>query len=144
MKKAIQHKRRNMLAKGVFLLHDNSRTHMASATRPLLNSFGCDGLCHFPHSPELMPSDGHLLTSLKLLMDEKSFATNEEVSGGGDLEEIKGDGGRFFQGGIKKLNCRLTTFIEIIYLELQSHTIFIFRPYLLGLCKVGRDIGENT
>jgi histone-lysine N-methyltransferase SETMAR len=63
--RAIQNRRRGMLTKGVCLLHDNARPHVACHTKALLEKFGWDLISHPPYSPDLAPSDYHLFLNLK-------------------------------------------------------------------------------
>ncbi|GBM89676.1 Histone-lysine N-methyltransferase SETMAR [Araneus ventricosus] len=51
LSRAIQNKRRGMLAEGILLFHDNARPHTAAQTRDLLNSFGWDVLNPLEHRP---------------------------------------------------------------------------------------------
>jgi hypothetical protein len=62
-----------MLTKGVCLLHENAKSHMANTMKELLASFKWDVLNHSAHSPDLASSDYYLLTSLKLHMGGKRF-----------------------------------------------------------------------
>ena len=79
LKRAIQNKRREMLTKGVCLLHDNARPHTANASKAILDSFGWDILNHPAYSSDLAPSDFHLFTSLKTHMGGKKISTDKEV-----------------------------------------------------------------
>jgi len=111
LRRAIQNKRRGLLTSGVCLLHDNARPHTANVTKQLLDSFGWDVLNHPPYSPDLAPSDYHLFTSLKKHMGGKKFSADEEVKGAVD-KWTKEMAAEFYEAGIKKLICRLTTCIE--------------------------------
>lgn len=111
LRRAIQNKRRGLLTKGVCLLHDNARPHTANVPKQLLSSYGWDVLSHPPYFPDLVPSDYHLFTSLKMHMGGKRFSSDEEV-----MEEVKKWSkelaGDFFDTGIKKLIPRLKKCIE--------------------------------
>jgi hypothetical protein len=63
--RAIQNKRRGMLMAGVVLLHDRACLHTAACTQALLEHFNWELFGHPPYSPDLTPSDYHLLTYLK-------------------------------------------------------------------------------
>jgi histone-lysine N-methyltransferase SETMAR len=56
LRSAIKNKRRGILTKGVYLLHDNARPHTARETQKLLRQFGWDILFHLPHSPTWPPA----------------------------------------------------------------------------------------
>lgn len=92
LRKAIQNKRR------------------ANATKELLASFKWDVLNHPAHSPDLVPSDYYLFTSLKLHVGGKRFSTDEEVKE--EVEKRTKELARnYFEEGIK-LVPRFTTCIE--------------------------------
>ncbi|GFV30399.1 transposase [Trichonephila clavipes] len=57
IRRALQNKRRGMLLKDVFLLHDNARPR---TNRDLIEVFGWEVLDHAPYNPNLTPSDFHL------------------------------------------------------------------------------------
>jgi len=65
LKRAVQCKRPQMLDKRVLLLHDNARPHTACATVNLLERWSWEILEHPPYSPDLAPSDFHLLPNMK-------------------------------------------------------------------------------
>ncbi|KAJ4425610.1 hypothetical protein ANN_27806 [Periplaneta americana] len=79
LRRAIQNKRRGMLSRGVVLLHDNARPHTAASTRELLDHFGWEIFDHPPYSPDLAPSDFHLLTKLKDFLGGTHFGSDEEL-----------------------------------------------------------------
>jgi hypothetical protein len=58
---AIPNKRRGMLTYCVMLLHDKARPHTATRTRALLEHFSWELFDHSSYSPDLAPSDYHLL-----------------------------------------------------------------------------------
>ncbi|KAG8237140.1 hypothetical protein J437_LFUL011188 [Ladona fulva] len=99
------------------------RPHTALAL-VLLDSFGWDVLNHPSNSPDLVPSDYNLFTSLMAHMGGIKFSINEQVQ-----KEVlkwgKGLAGEFFEGGIKKIVPRLTTCIEWDgdYVEKQSTSV---------------------
>jgi histone-lysine N-methyltransferase SETMAR len=80
LQRLIQNKRRGMLTKGVILLHDNARPH--TLTKALLRQFNWEILEHPPYSPDLAPSDYHLLTKMKVWLANQCFKTNEELMDG--------------------------------------------------------------
>jgi histone-lysine N-methyltransferase SETMAR len=64
LKKVIWHDRLGLLTKEV-LLNNNAQVHSAAATVYLLNYSGWEILPHPPTSPDLAPSDFHLLPKMK-------------------------------------------------------------------------------
>jgi hypothetical protein len=77
--RAIQNKRCGMLTYSVVLLHNSVRLHTAACTRSLLEHFIWELFDHSPYSPDLAPSDYHLFTYLKNLLQSQSFNSNEEL-----------------------------------------------------------------
>ncbi|KAG8176077.1 hypothetical protein JTE90_025535 [Oedothorax gibbosus] len=65
LRRSIQNKRRGKLSKGIVLLHDNARPHVANRTKDLITSFKWETLDHPPYSPVLAPSDYHMFLHLK-------------------------------------------------------------------------------
>jgi len=59
----IQNKRRVMFSRGVVMIHDN--THPHTAMQNLIPTFCWEQFDHPPYSPDLAPSDFHLLLHLK-------------------------------------------------------------------------------
>jgi histone-lysine N-methyltransferase SETMAR len=82
LRRAFQSKRRGMLSRDVCLLHDITRPHCTHVTTALLEQFKWDILGHPPYSPELAPSDFHLLLNLKKHLAGKIFDDDDEVQGG--------------------------------------------------------------
>jgi histone-lysine N-methyltransferase SETMAR len=52
---------------------------MAPATVNHIATFGCERLDHTPYSPNLVPSDFHLFSTLKRTLEGRHFTTNEDV-----------------------------------------------------------------
>jgi histone-lysine N-methyltransferase SETMAR len=65
LKPAIRTESRDLLSKKMLLLHDNARTHTASQTVQTINHLGSQVLEHTAYSPDLAPSNYHLLGLLK-------------------------------------------------------------------------------
>ena len=65
LKGILKDKRRRKFTKGVFFLHDNAPAHQALATQKKLAYLDFQCLDHPPYSPDLAPSDYHLLPGLK-------------------------------------------------------------------------------
>ena len=70
-----------MLTKGVVLLQ-NARRHTAARTNVLIKLFSCENFDHPPYSPDLAPSDYHLLIKMKVSLATQRFHTNEEFKDG--------------------------------------------------------------
>ena len=79
LRRAIQNRRRGMPTKGLCLLHDNARPHVARQTVALLGQFGWDIITHPPYSPDLAPCDYHLFPKLKEHLAGRRFSDNDEV-----------------------------------------------------------------
>jgi len=65
LKDILKEKRRGKITKVVLFLHDNAPAHLALATQKKLAYLGFQCLDHPPYSPDLTPSDYHLLPGLK-------------------------------------------------------------------------------
>jgi histone-lysine N-methyltransferase SETMAR len=74
--------------KGVILLHDNSRSHVAKLTQQKIEQLGWEVLPHPPWSPDLSPSDYHLFLSLRNYLCNKHYE---------DFDELKSDLTAFFE-----------------------------------------------
>ena len=61
----LNEKRRGKVAKGISFLHDNAPVNRALATQKKLAYLCFQFLDHPPYSPDLAPSDYHLLPGLK-------------------------------------------------------------------------------
>ena len=61
LKDILKEKRRGKVIKGVLILHDNAPAHRALSTQKKLAYLGFQCLDHPPYSPDLAPSDCHLL-----------------------------------------------------------------------------------
>jgi len=77
--RAIQNKRCGMLSQGVVMIHDNARPHTAAAMQNLITTFGWEQFDHPPYSPDLAPSDFHLLLHLKSFLAGLQFHDDNEV-----------------------------------------------------------------
>ena len=63
----------------LLLLHDNARPHSANQTTVMLRSFKWEVLQHPPYSPDLTPSDFHLLGPLKHHLSGERFPDDDAV-----------------------------------------------------------------
>ena len=79
LREAIRRKRPGQLTNGVILQHDNATPHTAWVTQGWLEKYGWEILPHPPHSPDLAPSDYHLLGPLKRELAGKRFDDDEEL-----------------------------------------------------------------
>jgi len=111
LRRAIQNRRRGMLTKGVCLLHDNARPHVARQTVALLDQFGWDIITHPPYSPDLAPCDYHLFPKLKEHLAGRRFSDDDEVKVA--VQRFLNDmAASWYDMGIQKLPLRLQKCID--------------------------------
>jgi len=79
LKEIMREKRREKVTKGVLFLHDNAPAHRALATQKKLAYLGFQCLDHPPYSPNLAPSDYHLIPGLKKQLKGRHFSSDAEV-----------------------------------------------------------------
>jgi histone-lysine N-methyltransferase SETMAR len=65
--------------KGVLLLHDNARPHIARMTYQKLLEIKFETLPHPPYSPDLSPTDFHLFKHLDHFLQQKKFSTRAAI-----------------------------------------------------------------
>ncbi|KAF2356735.1 Transposase type 1 [Trinorchestia longiramus] len=65
--------------RGPILFHDNARPHVARMTVQKLTELGYETLPHPPYSPDLSPTDYHLIKRLSAFLDGKTFRSKQEV-----------------------------------------------------------------
>ncbi|GFT53211.1 histone-lysine N-methyltransferase SETMAR [Trichonephila clavipes] len=65
--------------KGVLLLYDNARPHVARVDRNTIQPLGWETLCHSSYSPDLETSDYHRFHSLDNHFRGKSFTNEADV-----------------------------------------------------------------
>lgn len=111
LKQAIRDKRKGRLTKGVCLLHDNARPHVARKILELLAKFGWDVLEHPPYSPDLAPSDYHVFPALKEHLSGQRFENDEEVTEAVN-RFLREAGKNWYDTGINKLVVRLQKCID--------------------------------
>lgn len=100
-----------MLSKGVSILHDNARSHVARQTVALLQNFGWNIITHPPYSPDLAPSDYHLFPKLKEHLAGRRFCSDEEVKD--EVQRfLKDMAASWYDMGIQKLPQRLQKCID--------------------------------
>jgi len=73
LKDILKEKRLRKLTKGVLFLHDNALAHRALATQKKLAYLGFQYLDNPPYSPDLTPSDQHLLPGLEKTIESSPF-----------------------------------------------------------------------
>lgn len=77
---ALMHKEPALVnRKGVLLLHDNARPHVAREARDTIQRLGWETLPHPPYSPDLAPTDYHLFHSLDNHLRGKSFNNQPDL-----------------------------------------------------------------
>ena len=79
LKPEIRSKHRGQLSKGIVLLHDNVRPHIAVHTVETLQKLNFEVLAHPPYSPDLAPSDCHLFGPLKEALRGRRFTSDQEL-----------------------------------------------------------------
>ena len=65
--------------RGVLLLHDNARPHIAKQTQAKIFELDMEVLSKPPYLPDLAPLDYHLFRSLQYFLDGKQFKTRDDV-----------------------------------------------------------------
>jgi histone-lysine N-methyltransferase SETMAR len=68
-----------VIRKGVVLLHDNAKPHVAKVTRETIIRLRWETLVHPQYSPDIAPSDCHLFRSLDNHLRGRQFRTLEDV-----------------------------------------------------------------
>jgi hypothetical protein len=79
LKTAIKRKRPGLVTKGVLILHDNARTHVATATQEPLQRFRWTVLEHSTCSQDLAPSDFRLFPALKDHLPGHEFSSDDDM-----------------------------------------------------------------
>jgi len=79
LKDILTEKRRGKVTKGVLFLHDNVPAHLALATQKKLAYLDFQCLDHLPYSPDLAPSDYHLIPRMKKQLKGRHFLSDAEV-----------------------------------------------------------------
>ena len=73
LKDILKEKRRGTFTKEVLFLHDNAPAHRALATQKKLAHLGFQCFDYPPYSPDLAPSDYHLVPGLKKKIEKSPF-----------------------------------------------------------------------
>jgi len=108
----LKEKRRSKVTKGVFFLHDNAPAHRALATQTKLAYLGFQYLDHPPYSPDLAPSDYHLLLGLKKQLKGRHFSSDAQVIAAVETSLNGQPSNFFFWSGLQKLEQRAKKCIE--------------------------------
>lgn len=88
--------------KGVILLHDNARPHVAKLTHAKIVQLQWEVLPHAPYSPDLAPSNYHLFRSLRHPIKEKMYAKVDDIES--DLNTFfASKSSSFYKAGIQDL-----------------------------------------
>ncbi|UYV75170.1 hypothetical protein LAZ67_12002729 [Cordylochernes scorpioides] len=98
---AIQHKIPDRQGQ-IFLLHDNARPHVAQIVKAALQKLEWEVLQHSPYSPDLAPTDYHLLRSMSNHMRGTTFDDEDDLKTWlNNFFDTRP--GEFWQNGINKL-----------------------------------------
>jgi len=91
-----------MLTKGIIFLHNNARPHTQACTNALIKLFNWEIFNHSPYSLDLVPSDYHLFTKMKIWLTTKRLHNNKELVDGVNkwLHNLVS---LFFDEGLQKL-----------------------------------------
>jgi histone-lysine N-methyltransferase SETMAR len=113
VQKDLLHKQPAMVnRRGVLLLHDNARPHIAKKTRKKLTKFGWEMLPHPPYSPDISPTDYYLFRSLEHFLQNKRMNTRTEVENELKLFFDHRDTA-FYRAGIEKLVDRWLKVVDV-------------------------------
>ncbi|GFW15320.1 mariner Mos1 transposase [Trichonephila clavipes] len=94
--------RQGLLTDGVVLLHDNARPHVSRVTQVELDKFKWETLDHPPYSPDMSPSDFHVLGPLKKHLKEKCF-NSDDVIKDAVKDWVSSEPQEFWEQGILRL-----------------------------------------
>lgn len=97
--------------KGIILLHDNARPHVAKKTSQKLTDLKIETLPHPPYSPDLSPTDYHFFKHFDNFLVKKIIADREDVKMA-ISEFIDSRETNFFANGILKLVSRWQKGVE--------------------------------
>ena len=99
---AIKNKRPGMLSRGVILLHDNARPHVAKIVQKALAHKRWEVLPHPSYSPDMSPCDFHLFGPLKKFLKGQRFDSDADVMAS-VTKWFKEQPKSFFSDGIRRL-----------------------------------------
>ena len=103
MKAALDKNRPELVNRKCIIFHqDNARPHVFLMTRQTQLQLGWEFLIHPPYSPDIAPSDFHLLQSLQNSLNGKNFNSLEDYNR--HLEQFFAQKDKkFWEDGIMKL-----------------------------------------
>ena len=112
LRDAIKEKRREMLTRGVWLLHNNAPIHKYTIAQQAVRDCGFVQLDHPAYSPDLAPSDYFLFRNLKSHLQDESL--KEAVK-----EWLEGQTEELYFSGINSLpeKCRKCIELSGDYIE---------------------------
>ena len=79
LRSAIVEKRRGEVSRGVLLLHDNNPIHKCKFVQAAMRKAGFIELNHLARSPDITPTDYHLVSNLKKFVRGKNFSSDDEA-----------------------------------------------------------------
>ena len=110
--KEIEEKRSGLATrKGVIFNKDNARPHTSLVTRKKLLELGWEVMPHPPYSPDLAPSDYHLLRSFQKQLNGEIFDSNEALINE-LIQFFASKNQTFYESGIMKLTDRWQKVVE--------------------------------
>jgi histone-lysine N-methyltransferase SETMAR len=127
--RTIQNKKHGMLTSGVVLLDDNERPHTAARTRALLEHVNWELFDHPPYSPDLAPSEYHLLSYLKTWLGSQQFNNNEE-----SLKGVKCGGAYRRQTSLTQAYKNLfpdTTSASVLVMTMLRNSLSMYFLYII-------------
>ncbi|XP_014293834.1 histone-lysine N-methyltransferase SETMAR-like [Halyomorpha halys] len=80
LQEMIREKMPGLVRKTVIFHQDNPRSHKSAITMAKLHELRYELLPHPPYSPDLLPSDFHLLPKLKIFLGGGRYPTTEELT----------------------------------------------------------------
>jgi len=112
LKDILKEKRHGKITKGVLFLHGNASAHRALATQKKLACLGFQCLDHPPYSPNLTPSDYHLVPGLKKQLNGRHFSSYAEVIAAAEIW-LDGQPSEFFLSDLQTLEQQVKKRIEL-------------------------------
>jgi len=118
LRDAIKEKRRRMLTRGVWLLHDNAPNHKSMIAQQAVRDCGFVQLDHPAYSPDLAPSDYFLFRNLKSHLRGVRYPDDEALKEA-VKEWLEGQTEEFYFSGINSLpeKCRKCIELSGDYIE---------------------------